>query len=314
VGPNKTRDTVSELHAEGDDAAAASSVVSAPSGAPSRFVLERRGGRISLRPGSILLGRSNDCQLVLDDSLVSRKHALLVVKTDEVRIKDLGSANGVYVNGARIQDSVQLRAGDRVVIGQEEMVLQVSSFSVQEPASRSRRMLAETLHGDPAQVLVQTSPSSPVPSVRADDSEATQHGQALDLLGGVAEKVLALGRGEEAERILSNSLQTLLQKAKEADGIELEAAEKAAHYATKLAAATGKGRWIDYSIELFALQKRPLPGAVIDQLYAILRNTSGVSLSLFREYVETLHAAQGRFGPNDRFLAHRIEGLERLVK
>ena len=311
--PDKTRDTITEFSADGDEAGT-SQRVQTPAGPGSRFVLERRGGRVSLRPGSILVGRGGSCQLVIDDSLVSRRHALIVVKSEGVKIKDLGSANGVYVNGSRIQESIELRAGDRVLIGQEEMVLQVRRASISEPASRAGRLMAETLHGEvvglPEAVPVVVSRASAIDQ----DAEATQQGQALELLGGVAEKVLALGRGDEAERIMANCLQSLLQKAKDTGAVDLEVAEKATNYALKLAVATGKGRWVDYGFEMYLVLKRPLPSEIVDQLYNLLRTISGFSLTLLSEYVAALHAVQARFGPNDRFLTHRIEGLERLVK
>jgi hypothetical protein len=53
---------------------------------------------------------------------------------------------------------------------------------------------------------------------------------------------------------------------------------------------------------------------MVDQLYKVLRNLQATNVTVLREYVAVLHAAQGRFGPTERFLAHRIEGLERLLR
>jgi len=52
-------------------------------------------------------------------------------------------------------------------------------------------------------------------TVDSERSEATRKGDALELLIGVADKVLALGRGDEAERILSSYLRNMLQSARE---------------------------------------------------------------------------------------------------
>jgi hypothetical protein len=59
--------------------------------------------------------------------------------------------------------------------------------------------------------------------------------------------------------------------------------------------------------------RRPLPGPVVDQLYSVLRSVSGVDLTLLRNYVALLQALQHSFGPTERFLVQRIEGLERIV-
>src|SRR5512145_1758317 len=74
--------------------------------------------------GQFVIGRSADCQLALDDPLVSRRHALLTVRTESVTIEDLGSRNGVSVNGVKIEGQRPLSHGDHITIGGQEMVLE----------------------------------------------------------------------------------------------------------------------------------------------------------------------------------------------
>jgi hypothetical protein len=91
------------------------------------------------------------------------------------------------------------------------------------------------------------------------------------------------------------------------------ACEKAAGYAVKLAAATRKGQWVSYCFDLYRALRRPLPGPIIDQLYDVLRNVSDLSLVPLRSYAAALRAISNQLGPADRFLLHRIEGLERVA-
>jgi hypothetical protein len=146
-------------------------------------------------------------------------------------------------------------------------------------------------------------------SLEDERSEATRRGDTIDLLGSVAEKVLALGRGDEAERILSSYLRNLLQTAR-ANGVDPIVTEKAATYAVRLAETTRKGAWVDYCFELYGIVKRPLPAPIVDQLYGSLRKIEAPSIKPFREYLSVLRAA--KLGPSDRFLMRRIEGLESL--
>ncbi len=76
-----------------------------------------------LPEGPFVIGRSGDCQLSLDDPLVSRRHATLQVRSDGVALHDLESRNGVYVNGTRISGQRELTDGDRIIIGSQEMLL-----------------------------------------------------------------------------------------------------------------------------------------------------------------------------------------------
>ena len=73
--------------------------------------------------GEFLIGRSPDCQLSLDDALVSRRHAILVVHADAVFIEDLASRNGVLVNGKKIHAPARVSDGDLITVGSQEMTL-----------------------------------------------------------------------------------------------------------------------------------------------------------------------------------------------
>ncbi len=64
------------------------------------------------------LGRSPSCEIPLEDSRVSRRHAKIFVKDGETRIVDLGSRNGTVVNGEKIEGEAILLPGDRVQVGE----------------------------------------------------------------------------------------------------------------------------------------------------------------------------------------------------
>src|SRR4029079_16250015 len=59
----------------------------------------------------LVIGRDEGCNLVLDDSKVSRRHAYLQEIDGGVEVGDLGSSNGTFVNGRRLERPVNLAAG-----------------------------------------------------------------------------------------------------------------------------------------------------------------------------------------------------------
>jgi len=63
------------------------------------------------------IGRSPDNDIFLDDVTVSRKHAVVLQSCGELRIEDLGSLNGTFVNRRRIDAATRLESGDEVQIG-----------------------------------------------------------------------------------------------------------------------------------------------------------------------------------------------------
>jgi hypothetical protein len=81
-----------------------------------RAVLAGNGRRIVVEGSRLTIGRSRDCDMVIDDPNISRRHAELRSEGDGWRIVDLGSTNGIKVNRRRVGEAV-LRSGDRVTLG-----------------------------------------------------------------------------------------------------------------------------------------------------------------------------------------------------
>lgn len=75
---------------------------------------------------AVSIGRASDCTIPIKDRYLSRKHAeILAVGTSWV-LKDLGSANGTYLNGSRVERDEQLKGGDRIRLGDTEIVFETS--------------------------------------------------------------------------------------------------------------------------------------------------------------------------------------------
>jgi hypothetical protein len=82
-------------------------------------VLEGRqqGKTIPLNVRQFLIGREQDCHLRPNSDLVSRHHCVFTVDDFTVRLRDLGSTNGTFINGERIQGQRVLKPGDHVSVG-----------------------------------------------------------------------------------------------------------------------------------------------------------------------------------------------------
>ena len=85
--------------------------------------------------GEHVIGRGGGADVVLDDPDVSRRHARLSVGPDGVRVHDLGSKNGIFAHGARIEGSAWLTHGQTLSIGELQL-------RVNHPASQVSRALA----------------------------------------------------------------------------------------------------------------------------------------------------------------------------
>ena len=244
-----------------------------------KFVLRHGAREIALPLGRFVIGRAESCELPLDDPMVSRQHAALDVGHDGVVAQDLGSRNGIKVNGERVQEPRRLVPGDVLEVG-------TSSFTVR----LGRDAMTDTIN-----------------------QGATQRLPVFGLIGVLGDKAIALGRVDEAERLLGPQIELLLGEAARGRRIDGATIDQACSLALRLAAVAETGKWIDVVFRLHRSQRRTCSTAIVDELYTVLRKVKQPSLVELREYLFVLHEIENGLGPAERFLVRRLEGLERLI-
>jgi hypothetical protein len=122
-----------------------------------------------------------------------------------------------------------------------------------------------------------------------------------------------MSKAAEAERLVASALADVIEATRAGRPLPPMLVDQAAKLSAKLATATSKGGWADYVIELYAAQNRPCPAPVIDELYSAMRRVASVDLVRLRAYIASIRQNLGRYGPAERFLVQRLEGLERLA-
>jgi phosphoserine phosphatase RsbU/P len=85
--------------------------------------------RQPLQGPAVSIGRASDCSIPIKDRYLSRKHAEIIANGNSWILKDLGSANGTYLNGSRVERDEQLKTGDRIRLGDTEIVFETSERS-----------------------------------------------------------------------------------------------------------------------------------------------------------------------------------------
>ena len=114
---------------------------------------------IELPPGESVVGRSRACAVQIAETTVSRQHAIFVVEPGRVKLRDLGSSNGTFVNGQRVDGEMALADGDRVVVGEAELVLRM--LAPLGPAEATARLVIPPLSALPAAPAVPPRAPSP---------------------------------------------------------------------------------------------------------------------------------------------------------
>lgn len=91
--------------------------------AAGRYLAYEDSGRhvvVPVNPGVTRVGRSVGAELRFDDTTVSRRHAVVALDDDGVRVLDDRSLNGILVNGERV-DAIRLRDGDEIRVGRHSI-------------------------------------------------------------------------------------------------------------------------------------------------------------------------------------------------
>ena len=114
-----------------------------------------------LSNGVTVIGRRPDCHLRVPIKLVSRRHCQLSHSEGELKIRDLDSLNGTFLNGKRVDEAV-IQAGDRIKVGPITLTLQIDGST--EKADGFDALISEM----PGQDLVSDSSSAIDPGKTPD--------------------------------------------------------------------------------------------------------------------------------------------------
>ncbi len=177
-----------------------------------------RGPRVGLdyplRESRQRLGRDSHCEIHLDDTEASRNHAEVAYMDGKYRIKDLGSSNGTFVNGDRVDEHV-LNAGDRIQIGRQLLVFR--------PAHRSQLLTDHHVDIlprstiDSSQIIGRAVLASQLSEETGDWRDATrppldrEHLQAKSHWEVMYRTALAVSRTLDIDQLLQQILELIFQ-------------------------------------------------------------------------------------------------------
>lgn len=251
-----------------------------------------------LRSGSLLLGRVAECDFMLDDPLVSRTHARISLEDDGVRVEDLHSTNGVYLNGERLAHSVLLNASDELLIGTQQL-----QFSELRASSIAPFAMGEEQPTTPMLDRSVPPAAGPMPiTARAD---------ALEMIGTLARRLANEQKAEQAPRMLGPHLKGILKGASSGLVVPDALANVATEYAFDLAHWTADARWLDYVVELHLATKRLMSAEALVALQRAERWIGHVNRNLLGYYLASFASRSSSLTRDER---SRLSTLQRLQR
>jgi len=173
-----------------------------------------KGLKIPVDKAIIFIGRHPDCDIVITRSrTISRKHCAIVQVNDSLVLRDLGSTNGVRVNGKLVKKEARFTAGDTVTFGDIEY--NVKKVKISEPEKRANRDHPQDARAGGA---IPLRAEAAAPESDRDDSQevpiAIQEDEAFD--------------AEEGSRDTPDSMAEISPELMRADSIPIVSPRKAA--------------------------------------------------------------------------------------
>jgi len=231
-----------------------------------RFLLQE----FDLAGPEIVIGRSSECHITIEDPLISRRHARIEIRGDEAFVSDAGSRNGVRVNGRLVKGEQQLRDGDRLRLGTQELLFTLVGKQDRPPRPTGYMRLCHAC-GTPYPEGSASCPSCGAPALADEDTMSgsvaePKRSWTFHLLGEVIERALASGRAVEAERLMRRAAKEIDERLAQGDKIEPGHVAMITSAAVRLARLVGSSDWLAWALTLHRRRGLMLSDEVIERL------------------------------------------------
>jgi pSer/pThr/pTyr-binding forkhead associated (FHA) protein len=219
---------------------------------------------VDLAPGETLIGRSLDCQITLEDPLVSRVHVRMLVRGDDAFVEDLGSRNGIKLNGVPLRGASRVKNGDRIRIGTQEVVVtRIDSTRKEKEGRHSRatgilRICVNCQMPYPREVLACPSCES-IEQVDESTMSGTLAGPSsppwsFQLAVEALERSIQLGRVDDAVRLLERARTHMEEHFSHGGQLEIHVLRAIAHAAALVALEVPDASWARWAVRTLRAQ------------------------------------------------------------
>jgi hypothetical protein len=277
-----------------------------------RFLLQE----IDLVRAATIIGRSPECHVTIEDPLVSRQHARIVLDEDGALCDDMGSRNGVKLNGRPLKKPARLKDGDRLRIGTQELVfceVREGHNSALAKTTGFLRHCAKCHLPYPQELLACPTCGS---TEQLDDDTMTgelaavsEHSWSLQLLVEVLEKAVAMGRSQDVVRTLQRMATQIDERLQSGGKIDAKQLATVAESSVRASAAAGDPGWVAWVLRVYAKLGAVPPKAVTESLAELAMTHR----STLRPAVEAVVNAARTAHPVPAYDPDEVARLEQLL-
>jgi hypothetical protein len=281
-----------------------------------RFLLQE----FDLPRGITVIGRSLDCNLTIEDPLVSRQHARITVDDDGGTVEDMESRNGVRLNGVTIRAPTRLTDGDRVRIGTQDFV-----FCRVDPAGKAHskttgvlRLCAKCRLPYPREI-----PACPNCEATEQTDEETLSGAfgtenqtawSVQLLVEALERALTLGRVSDAERIVRRASAQVEELIGAGGSVDAKALGALSVQAIATTLATNDPTWLLWALDIYRRTHRVPPGEVVDRVGEAVARHRGIVRGALQALLADLEGTARAASPAEVEAIARLEQMRSVLE
>jgi hypothetical protein len=283
-----------------------------------RFLLQE----FDLPRGITIIGRSLDCHLTIEDPLVSRQHARIVIDDDGAYVEDMGSRNGVRVDGNLIRGPLRLSDGVRLRIGTQDFlfcnvdipgkahskttgVLRLcANCRMPYPREAPSCPNCEATEQTDEDTLTGVGPSEPGHSTRAWSAQ---------LLVEALDRALALQKLQDAERILRRATAQIEEMVAAGGQIDPGALAALALRAVTTTLATDDPTWALWVLDIYRRLGGVPPAEFVERVAEVATRHRPLVLGAVTSLVEHLNARGGLPSQRSMEAFTRLEQVKGLL-
>lgn len=223
---------------------------------------------VELIGASILIGRSPECHITLDDALVSRKHARIAFGDGGPDIEDLASRNGTRVNGRFILGRSTIRDGDRLRFGAQELVFLVIQ-GVEKPQRPTGFLRVCHSCGVPYPENAHACPHCGAEKMPvAVDTTITgvlepKKDWSMQLISELIDRATALGRHDEADRVMRRFATELETSIARGELVTQSSVDALSDIALRLSRVRQDDLWIRWILNMCGMLQLPPSQSIV---------------------------------------------------
>jgi len=242
--------------------------------------------------GTMLMGRSPTCSLVFtDDSKVSRQHARVFLEGGQLVIEDLGSKNGVFLNGVRIAHRASMRVNDVLNLGNQCLeIVEMKPAPYRNTATKPEGVVFDEDDEPATETLTGAEPAD------WHAIEAAWQRADIDL----------------ASMLMDQAFEVTALRSMARGEIDKEDQASMCDLALRMAIETKTGRWLNRLVQVHILVSKPLPRNVTASLPSLVHKVHGLDKSLFESYFLLLRRSGTRWSAVDQQLWQALERALRM--